>query len=180
MTEFLDLLEAYHHWCVKGDSTRLKDCGPWLSTLTRVPTDEAGWHCLGTDAIDWLVPLPAAWEPNWPILSPREMTLTVEALDYLETRRSGAIAAALSLAHESPSPESPWFESVPVNWSLGDVLACVEREVARREAAYPGAVGQGRLTTEQARLELGQMKAAAMILRSMQDKGQDARQGTLF
>ncbi len=48
MTDFLDLLEAYHYWCVNGDSSRLEGCHAWLQTMTAVPSDEMGWHQLGT------------------------------------------------------------------------------------------------------------------------------------
>lgn len=180
MTEFLDLLEAYHHWCVSGNRTRLERCREWLAADIPVPTNEMEWHRLGTQAINWLVPLPAGWEPNWHMLSPREMTLTVDALDYLETRRPGAIAGAFSQEDAPPVPVSPLLQDVPSNWSLSDVLACVEREVARREADYPREVQQGRLPADRARQEVGQMKAAAIILKAMADKGLDSRQETLF
>ena len=180
MTDFLNLLEAYHHWCVNGGRTRLESCRAWLAHLTPVPTDDVGWHRLGTDAMEWLSPLSVGWESNWRVLSPREMTLTVEALEYLEARRPGAIAAALPQVDTAPKSSPPLLADVHQNWGLTDVLACVEREVARRQADYPRRVQQGRLSVDQARQELGQMQAAASILRSMQAKGQDARQQTLF
>jgi hypothetical protein len=59
-------------------------------------------------------------------------------------------------------------------------MDCIRREVQRRETQYPIQIQQGLLSAERAQQELGQMKAALHILTSMQDRGQDARQGTLF
>jgi hypothetical protein len=59
-------------------------------------------------------------------------------------------------------------------------MDCIRREVQRRETQYPIQLQQGRLSAEQALQELGQMKAALSILTSMRERGQDARQGTLF
>jgi len=87
MTDFLDLLEAYHHWCVNGDRSRLETCKGWLTTLTNVPNDDMGWHRLGTSALDWLVPFPSEWQSHWRLLSSRQMSLTVEALEYLDRIR---------------------------------------------------------------------------------------------
>jgi len=179
MTDFLDLLEAFHHWCVSGDRARLEHGQAWLETVVAMPRDETGWHQLGIRAVDWLTPLPTGWEPHWRILSPRERTLTVDALDYLDTHRPGAVAAALPTS-PTAAPESTSLGDVPVHWSLSDVIACIRREVQWREAQYPIQVQQGRLSTEQALQELGQMKAALSILTSMRERGQDARQGTLF
>ena len=106
--------------------------------------------------------------------------LTVEALEVLEAHRPGAIAAALTQIDPSPEPALDWVQDLPLNWSLSDVLGCVEREVTRREADYRQQVDLGRLSPERARQELGQMNAAASILRSMEANGQDARQGFLF
>ena len=199
MTAFLDLLEAYHHWCVSGDCSRLESCKGWLTTLTPAPSDEMGWHRLGTEAIDWLTPFPAEWQPHWRMLSPRQMSLTVEALEYLEAHRPGAIAAAIDRPSQtlrpspqqpvplSPTPTSqgrvpspPVLSGVSTHWSLSDVISCVNREVQKREAAYPQLVQQGRLSQDRARQELGQMQAALEILMAMRDKGQDARQQALF
>jgi hypothetical protein len=119
------------------------------------------------------------WEPHWRILSPRERTLTVEALDYLDARRPGAVAAALPTS-PTAAPESTALGDVPVHWSLSDVMDCIRREVQRRESQYPIQMQQGLLSAERALQELGQMKAALSILTSMQERGQDARQGTLF
>lgn len=105
MTALLDLLEAYHQWCVTGDGSRLESCQEWLMLITTVPTDEMGWHLLGTGAMDWFTPFPSGWEPHWRILSARHMSLTVEALEYLETHRPGAIAAAIN--PPPPAPPSP-------------------------------------------------------------------------
>ena len=66
-----------------------------IATQTTVPHDIPGWHRLGTDALDWLDALPADWEPHWRILSPRLTSLTVEALEFLEAHRPGAIVAAI-------------------------------------------------------------------------------------
>lgn len=207
MTEFLDLLEAYHHWCVNSDLSRLQGCQAWLETMTAVPTDEMGWHELGTVAVDWLVPFPPRWEPHWRLLSARQMTLTVEALEYLEAHRPGAIAAAITppqapvrpasvavppshIPIQSPqasvqSPQPPAqpasiLSNVPVHWGLTDVIDCVSREVQKRAATYPKLVSEGRLLPDRARQELGQMKAALQILMEMRDKGEDARQRPLF
>lgn len=204
MTAFLDLLEAYHHWCVRGDRSRLEGCEAWLTTLTPVPDDEMGWHRLGTGAMDWLVPFPSDWEPHWRMLSPRQMSLTVEALEYLEGHRPGAIAAtpqapvpppqtpappsqpfvppyqASAPSPPAPKPRSSILGDAPVAWSLTDVINCVSREVQKREATYPKLVSQGRLSLERARQEVGQMKAALEILMEMRDQGQDARQRNLF
>lgn len=179
VTAFLDLLWAYHQWCVRDDRKPLADCASWLMRHTPVPRDDAGWRRLGVEPVHWLDPLPDGWAPHWRILSPRERTLTVEALDYLEARRPGAIAAALPPVVAPPSPSSV-LQNVPQNWSLSDVLGCIEREAARRQEAYPEAVKEGRLSAERARQELGQMKAAASILKSLQARGDDARQQRLF
>jgi hypothetical protein len=179
MTHFVDLLEAFHHWCVSGDCARLEHGQLWLETQVDVPREETGWHQLGIRTVDWLTPLPVGWEPHWRILSARERTLTIEALDYLEAQRPGSVAAALP-----PSPtagsEPTALGDVPVHWSLSDVMDCIRREVQRRETQYPIQLQQGRLSAEQALQELGQMKAALSILTSMRERGQDARQGTLF
>lgn len=208
MTDFLDLLEAYHHWCVKEDCSRLEACQAWLQTLTTVPSDEMGWHRLGTGALDWLVPFPPDWEPPWRMLSARQMSLTVEALEYLEAHRPGAIAAAIALPPPAAAPPSPIslppspiaiespptpiksppaseqvpsiLSDVPVHWGLTDVINCVSREAQKREAIYPKLVSEGRLSPDRARQELGQMKAALQILLEMRDKGEDARQRALF
>ena len=179
MTDFLDLLEAFHHWCVSGDRTRLEHGQAWLETKLDLPRDETGWHQLGLRAVDWLTPLPIGWEPHWRILSPRERTLTVEALDYLEAQRPGAVAAALPLS-PTAVPNSTPLGDVPVHWSLSDVIDCIHREVQRRETQYPIQMQQDLLSAERAQQELGQMKAALHILTSMRERGQDARQGTLF
>ena len=179
MTHFLDLLEALHHGCVSGDRTRLAHCQAWLETVVALPRDETGWHQLGAGPVDWLTPLPIGWEPQWRILSPRERTLTVDALEYLDAHRPGAVAAALPPS-PTAAPEAPPFWDVPVHWSLSDVMDCIRREVQRRKAQYPIQMQQGLLSAEQALQELGQMKAALTILTSMQERGQDARQGTLF
>ncbi len=208
MTAFLDLLEAFHHWCVNSDLSRLQSCQGWLETMTTVPTDEMGWHQLGTGAVDWLVPFPPRWEPHWRLLSARQMTLTVEALEYLEAHRPGAIAAAMTplpqaavrpasvavppshisiqapQAPAQPPPQPTQADSilsdVPVHWGLMDVIDCVSREVQKREATYPKLVNEGRLLPDRARQELGQMKAALQILMEMREQGQDARQRPLF
>ena len=187
MTTFLDLLEAYHHWCVRGDRSRLEGCEAWLTTLTTVPGDEMEWHRLGTGGLDWLVPFPPDWDATWRVLSPRQMSLTVEALEYLEAHRPGAIAAALGDSPSTPiqAPQAPIeppavLSNVSVHWSLTDVINCVNREVQKREASYPQLVQRGRLSAERARQELGQMKAALEILMEMRDQGQDVRQRTLF
>jgi hypothetical protein len=179
MTNFLDLLEAFHHWRVSGDRTRLEHSQAWLETVMAFPHDETGWHQLGTRAVDWLTPLPVGWEPHWCMLSPRERTLTVEALDYLDAYRPGVVAAALPTS-PTAAPESTALGDVPVHWSLSDVMDCIRREVQRRESQYPIQMQQGLLSAEQALQELGQMKAALNILTSMQERGQDTRQGTLF
>lgn len=179
MTHFLDLLEAYHHWCVSGDHTRLEHCQAWLETVVDLPQNETGWHQLGVRAVDWLTPLPLGWAPHWRILSPRERTLTVEALDDLDAQRPGAMAAALPPSR-ADAPEPTTLGDVPVHWRLSDVIDCLRREVQRRETQYPMQMQQGRLSAERARQELGQMKAALTILMSMPDRGPDARQGTLF
>lgn len=179
MTDFLDLVEAYHHWCVTGDCTRLEHCQEWLASAVEPPRDETGWQQLGTHAVDWLVPLPMDWEPHWRLLSPRERTLTVEALDYLEAHRPGAVGAALPLSPPLAPEPAALFE-VPVHWSLGDVIDCVSREVEQRKTQYPAQVEQGQLPLEQAQQELGQMTAALSILTAMSEQGQDARQGILF
>jgi len=59
-------------------------------------------------------------------------------------------------------------------------MDCIRREVQRREAQYPIQKQQGLLSAEQALQELGQMKAAWTLLTSIQERGQNARQGTLF
>jgi hypothetical protein len=56
MTDFVDLLEAFHHWCVRGDRTRLEHGQAWLATVVALPRDETGWHQLGIRAVDWLTP----------------------------------------------------------------------------------------------------------------------------
>lgn len=201
MAAFLDLLEAFHHWCVTGDGSRLEGCQVWLAALIPVPSNEMGWHRLGTDALDWLIPFPSGWEPHWRILSPRQMSLTVEALEYLEAHRPGAIAAAIAPPPQAPmpppqasaspapvptppppppSPSPSILSDIPVAWSLTDVINCVSREVQKRETTYPNLVRQGRLSPERARQELGQMKAALHILVEMRDQGRDVRQRTLF
>jgi hypothetical protein len=179
MTDFVDLLEAFHHWCVSGDRTRLEHGQSWLETVVDLPRDETGWHQLGLRAVDWLTPLPIGWEPHWRILSPRERTLTIEALDYLDGQRPGAVAAALPPS-PTATPEPTPLGDVPVHWSLSDVMDCIRREVQRRDSQYPIQVQQGVLSAEQALQELGQMKAALSILTSMWERGQDARQGHLF
>ena len=179
MTDFLDLLEAFHHWCVSGDGTRFEHCQAWLETKLDLPRDETGWHQLGLRAVDWLTPLPVGWDPHWRILSPRERTLTVEALDYLDAQRPGSVAAALPPS-STDAPEPTPLGDVSAHWSLSDVIECIRREVQRRETQYPIQMQQGLLSAEQALQELGQMKAALTILTSMQNCGQDARQGTLF
>jgi hypothetical protein len=50
MTNFLDLLEAFHHWCVSGDRTRLEHGQAWIETVVAMPRDETGWHQLGVRA----------------------------------------------------------------------------------------------------------------------------------
>jgi hypothetical protein len=154
MTDFLDLLEAFHHWCVNGDRTRLERCQAWLETVGAFPRDETGWHQLGTGTVDWLTPLPTGWEPHWRMLSPRERTLTVDALEYLDTHRPGAVAAALPPS-PTAAPESTALGDVPVHWSLNDVMDCVSREVQRRESQYPIQMQQGLLSAKQALQELG-------------------------
>ena len=37
MTDFLDLLEAFHHGCVSGGRTRLAHCQAWLETVVALP-----------------------------------------------------------------------------------------------------------------------------------------------
>jgi hypothetical protein len=179
MTDFVDLLDAFHHWCVSGDRTCLEHGQAWLATALALPRDETGWHRLDARAVDWLTPLPAGWDPHWRILSPRERTLTVEALDYLEAQRPGAVAAALPLS-PTAVPNLTSLGDVPVRWSLSKVIDCIGREVQRRETQYPIQVQQGVLSAEQALQELGQMKAALSILTSMRERGLDARPGTLF
>ena len=96
-----------------------------------------------------------------------------------EAQRPGAVAAALPPS-STATPEPTPFWDVPVHWSLSDVIDCISREVQRRETQYPIQMQQSLLSAERAQQELGQMKAALQILTSMQDRGQDARQGTLF
>jgi hypothetical protein len=79
-----------------------------------LPRDETGWHQLGARAVDWLTPLPTGWVPYWQNLSPRERTLTVEALDYLDDHRPSAVAAAL-LTSPTAAPESTALGDVPVH-----------------------------------------------------------------
>ena len=107
MTHFLDLLEAYHHWCVRGDDTRLEHCQAWLETVVDLPRNEMGWHQLGVRAVDWLTPLPLGWAPHWRLLSPCERTLTVEALDDLDAQRPGAVAAALPPSRAAAPEPTP-------------------------------------------------------------------------
>jgi hypothetical protein len=107
MTPFLDLLDALHHGCVRGDRTRLEHCQAWLETIVPLPRDETGWHQLGARLVDWLTPLPLGWAPHWRLLSPRERTLTVEALDDLDGQCSGAVAAALPPARAAASEPTP-------------------------------------------------------------------------
>lgn len=49
---------------------------------------------------------------------------------------------------------------------LGDQIACVKRELALRQAVYQKRVGAGRMTQEQADLEISRMKA---VLRTLED-----------
>jgi hypothetical protein len=122
MTHFLDLLEAYHHWCVRGDDTRLEHCQAWLETVVDLPRNETSWHQLGVRAVDWLTPLPPGWAPHWRILSPREQTLTVEALDDLDAQRPGAVAAALPPSRAAAPEPTPLGDGsghwrLSVSWS---------------------------------------------------------------
>lgn len=187
MTAFLDLLEAFHHWCVSEDTTRLEGLHEALGALVPTPASPMDWYQLGTGALGGLTMCPGDWEPHWRILSAHERSLTVDALEYLEARRPGAIAAAIEQpsaaplqASAPPVPKPIGLSDVPVHWSLSDVINCVSREVQKRETTYPHLVQQGRLSPSRARQELGQMKAALEILLAMRDKGQDARQQSLF
>ncbi len=56
--------------------------------------------------VDWLVPFPSGWEPQWRMLLLRQMSLTVEALEYLEAHRPGAIAAAITPPPQTQAPPS--------------------------------------------------------------------------
>ena len=112
------------------------------------------------------------------ILSPRERTLTVEALEYLDAHRPGTVASALPPSPTTVSRPTPLWD-VSVHWSLSDVIDCIRREAHRCEAQYPILMPQGLLSAKQAQQELGQMKAALSLLTSMRERGQDARQGAL-
>jgi len=113
MTDFLDLLEALHHGCVSGDRTRLAHCQAWLETVVALPRNETGWHQLGTGPVDWLTPLPIGWEPQWRIVSPRERTLTVGALEYLDTHPPGAVWRRRCLRLQPLRPRHRRFGTFP-------------------------------------------------------------------
>ena len=100
----------------EGDRTRLERCQAWLETVVPLPRDETGWHQLGAHPVDWLTSLPMGWAPHWRLLSPRERTLTVEALDDLDGQRPGAVAAALPPSRAAASEPTPLWD-VSVHWS---------------------------------------------------------------
>ena len=52
---------------------------------------------------------------------------------------------------------------------LADQVACVRREIAMRERAYPGFVRSGRLTQEKADRELATMRAVLETLLAIAD-----------
>ncbi len=54
---------------------------------------------------------------------------------------------------------------------LSDQVACVKREIAMRERAYPRWVAGGRMTQQKADQELAAMKAVAETLGKLQTEG---------
>jgi hypothetical protein len=57
---------------------------------------------------------------------------------------------------------------VPDGVTLEHQIACVAREIALREAAYPKWVASGRMKREVAERELARMKAVIETLKSVQ------------
>jgi hypothetical protein len=64
---------------------------------------------------------------------------------------------------------------IPTPFTRAEVLACIEREIALRERAYPRWIEAGRMTTEKAAKELGLMRAVFAIVRQL-----PAEQASLF
>ena len=183
MDNFLDLLEAFHWFCVRHDVGRLETCEMWLVPMVRTPNSAHGWRAFGTQALDWLKPQPPGWDPNWRILSAHERTLTVEALEYLEAQRPGAISAALPSAAAGPGVFAPLAAVIPnihEDWGLDEVVKCLVRELERREAKYPGIVKAGRLSAERAGQEIGQMRAALRLAQNVLEQSRSERQRSLF
>jgi len=54
---------------------------------------------------------------------------------------------------------------------LSDQIACVKREIAMRERAYPRWVGGGKMTQQKADQELAAMKAVGETLAKLQTEG---------
>lgn len=192
-TQFLDLVEGLHRWCVAGQGTTLPgllaQAQAWLAPqLQPTPASAADWLTLWRTPLEewWPCPLPAAWEAPWRLLSRREATLTAEALIYLETHRPEAVAAGQpSTPHGAPLPSAApetrvASPNISPRWGLDDLVMCVTREVRRREQAYPQLVQQQRLTPEQAERELSQMRAVLTYLLTRLRQGTPPQQQVLF
>ncbi len=206
-TYFFDMLEGLHRWCALGQSqtypSQLLQVQSWLNEhLPSPPETEAGWlQQWRTPVADWWpMTLPTDWEPAWRLLSRQEATLTVEALMYLDSHRPGVPAAMLAIPSASvpaAAPSSPvsemaalsaFFEDEPSlsevdgppRWNMQDLVTCATREVARRERLYPHLVHQGRLSPEEAELELSQMRALQAYLLAKLKEGDVPQQQVLF
>ena len=192
-TQFLDLVEGLHRWCVAGQDAilpgLLSQAQVWLAPqLQPTPASNTDWLALWRSPLQdwWPMPLPAAWEASWRLLSRREATLTAEALTYLDAHRPGATAVGRPAApHVAPlsSGASTPPEATPAGlprWSLDDLVMCVTREVRRREQAYPHLVQQQRLTSAQAEQELSQMRAVLAYLLTRLREGTLPQQQVLF
>ena len=163
MEPFVNLLNRLHRWCCSDDALPETPDDWFAVSSLEPPGDLDDWLRLGRKPVgEWgLATLPPDWDPSWRILSRQERTLTVEALDYLNQYAPGAVAAALPRSPVVPlsQPDSPSLPNIREDWSLDEMIRCVEREVQRREQAFRGDGREAHLTPPDAAQELSQMRA---------------------
>ncbi|ETW96836.1 MAG: hypothetical protein ETSY1_25025 [Candidatus Entotheonella factor] len=196
-TYFFDMLEGLHRWCVMGQGqpypAQLLQAQSWLSEqLPSPPETEADWLQMWRVPVVawWPMSLPEGWEPDWRLLSRQEPTLTVEALMYLDQHRPEVSAAILPVSPSIPGEQEPSLSIMfddesalpasPPRWNMQDLVTCVTREVARRERVYPHLVHQKRLSSEEAELELSQMRSVQAYLLAKLRAGELPQQQVLF
>ena len=170
MEPFVNLLNRLHRWCCSDDALP-ETPDNWFSVCGLDPPGNLDeWLRLGRTPVgEWgLATLPPDWDPAWRILSRQERTLTVEALDYLDRHAPGAIAAALPRLPVVPlsQPDSPSLPDMREDWSLDEMIRCVEREIQRREQAFSLDAREAHLTSHDAAQELGQMRAVLHNLKA--------------